>query len=96
MTAVPLDQPEGGGYQVRVGVSLGESLLAPGARPGHNRYVLAFRNALGSPVSAASAWLAAGAATGARLKTDAPATAAPAVAIMTANVAMDRIPPSFQ
>src|SRR5512146_1370266 len=92
MTAVPLDHPEGGGYQVRVGVSLGESLLARGARPGHNRYVLACCNTLGSGVSGARAWPAPGATTGAWLEAGVPAAAAPAAAIMSASVAIDRIP----
>src|SRR5690242_18514265 len=94
MTAVPLDHPEGGGYQVIVGVSLGASLLAPGARPGHNRYVLACCNTLGSGADA-RAWLAPGPTTGARLEACAPAAAVPATAIISASAAIDLIPLSL-
>src|SRR5690349_9276722 len=91
MTAVPLDHPEGGGYHVSVGVSLGESLLAPGALPGHNRYVLACRKPSGSAASGARARLAPGAAAGAPLEAAAPAAVAPAAAIMSTSVAIDLI-----
>src|SRR5579883_1705753 len=105
MTAVPLDHPEGGGYQVRVGVSSGESLLAPGARPGHNRYVLAWRRTLGSAASGTRALLAPGSVTGvpvgAGLPAAAvpaaavPAAAVPAAAIMSTSIAIDLISPPF-
>lgn len=91
MTAVPLAHPEGGGYQVMVGVSLGESLLAPGARPGHNRYVLAWRSTPGSGASGLRAWPAPGSATGDCFGAGEPATAVPAAAIMSTSVAIDLI-----
>jgi hypothetical protein len=37
MTAVPFARPMGGANQVIVGVSLGESVFAPGALPVHKR-----------------------------------------------------------
>src|SRR6185437_11967995 len=95
MTAVPLDHPEGGGYQVRVGVSLGESLLAPGARPCHNRYVLACRKALGSAASGTSALLAPGSVTAAPFEAGAPAAVVPAAAIMSTSVAIALISRPF-
>src|SRR5579872_3301122 len=96
MTAVPLDQPEGGGYQVIVGVSPGESLLAPGGRPGHSRYVLACCNTSGSGASGVRAWLAPEPTTDAPLEAAAPAAAVPAAAIISASIAIDRILPSRQ
>src|SRR5579863_1131384 len=96
MTAVPLDHPEGGGYQVTVGVSLGESLLAPGARPGHNRYVLACCNTLGSAVPDVTAWRTPVSTSGAPPEAATPAAAAPTASIVSASIAIDRIPPSLK